>query len=109
MKIGRGNRSTRKRNLPQRHFVHHKSHLTSRRCGKPATNRLSYEVGFLITYVMLQSGQYKSGIPLSGTSLICSSKQRRRNEMHMGFWWDIQNQRDIDIGGRIILKWILER
>jgi hypothetical protein len=36
-------------NLPQRHFVHHKSHMTrpgartaSRRGGKPATNSLSY-------------------------------------------------------------------
>jgi hypothetical protein len=35
-------------NLPQRHFVHHKSHLArpgsnpGRRGGKPATNRLSY-------------------------------------------------------------------
>jgi hypothetical protein len=35
-------------NLPQRHFVHHKSHLpdpgsnTGRRGGKPAVNRLSY-------------------------------------------------------------------
>jgi hypothetical protein len=35
-------------NLPQRHFVHHKSHLPDpgskpgRRSGKPATNRLSY-------------------------------------------------------------------
>jgi hypothetical protein len=36
-------------NLPQRHFVHHKSHMTrpgflnpGRRGGKPATNRLSY-------------------------------------------------------------------
>jgi hypothetical protein len=35
-------------NMPQRHFVHHKSHMTrpgpnpGRRCGKPATNRLSY-------------------------------------------------------------------
>jgi hypothetical protein len=32
-------------NLPQRHFVHHKSHLcanTRRRGGKTATNRLSY-------------------------------------------------------------------
>jgi hypothetical protein len=35
-------------NLPQRHFVHHKSHLSDpgsnpgRRGGKPATNRLSY-------------------------------------------------------------------
>jgi hypothetical protein len=35
-------------NLPQRHFVHHKSHMTrpgsnpGRRSGKPATNRLSY-------------------------------------------------------------------
>jgi hypothetical protein len=27
-------------NLSQRHFVHHKSHMT--RPGKPATNRLSY-------------------------------------------------------------------
>jgi hypothetical protein len=35
-------------NLPQRHFVHHKSHLPDpganpgRRGGKPATNRFSY-------------------------------------------------------------------
>jgi hypothetical protein len=35
-------------NLPQRHFIHHKSHLpdtgskAGRRSGKPATNRLSY-------------------------------------------------------------------
>jgi hypothetical protein len=30
-------------NLPQRHFVHHKSHMTpGRHGGKPATNRLSY-------------------------------------------------------------------
>jgi hypothetical protein len=32
-------------NLPQRHFVHHKSHMTmnpGHRGGKPATNRLSY-------------------------------------------------------------------
>jgi hypothetical protein len=35
-------------NLPQRHFVHHKSHLPDpgskpgRRGGNPATNRLSY-------------------------------------------------------------------
>jgi hypothetical protein len=29
LKIGKGNRSTR-RKLPQRHFVHHKSHMTRR-------------------------------------------------------------------------------
>jgi hypothetical protein len=28
MKIGKGNRNTRGKNLPQRHFVHHTSHLT---------------------------------------------------------------------------------
>jgi hypothetical protein len=28
MKIGSGNRSTRRKNLSQRHFVHHKSHMT---------------------------------------------------------------------------------
>jgi hypothetical protein len=47
MKIGRGNQVLGE-NLSQRHFVHHKSHMTrlglnpGRRGGKPATNRLSY-------------------------------------------------------------------
>jgi hypothetical protein len=42
-------------NLPQRHFVHHKSHMTwpganpGRRGGKPATSRLSY--GTVIPWV----------------------------------------------------------
>jgi hypothetical protein len=43
-------------NLPQRHFVHHKSHLTrpgiepNRHDGKPATNRLSYGAAlFMLT------------------------------------------------------------
>jgi hypothetical protein len=36
-------------NLPQRHFVHHKSHMTRPEGGgKPATNRLSY--GAAISY-----------------------------------------------------------
>jgi hypothetical protein len=42
-------------NLPQRHFVHHKSHTwldsdlnPSRRGGKPATNRLSYGTALLV-------------------------------------------------------------
>jgi hypothetical protein len=33
--------------------------------------------------------------------------------MHIGFWWESQMERDhwedLDIGGRIILEWILER
>jgi hypothetical protein len=35
-------------NLPQRHFVHHKSHMTRPRFepGKPATNRLNYGAAF---------------------------------------------------------------
>jgi hypothetical protein len=38
-------------NLPQRHFVHHKSHMTRPGLepgpGKPATNRLSYGMALL--------------------------------------------------------------
>jgi hypothetical protein len=47
IKIGRGNQVLGE-SLPQRHFVHHKSHLPDlgsnpgRRGGKPATNSLSY-------------------------------------------------------------------
>jgi hypothetical protein len=39
-------------NLPQRHFVHHKSHMPDPvlnpglRSGKPATNRLSYGAAY---------------------------------------------------------------
>jgi hypothetical protein len=47
MKIGKGTEVLGE-NLLQRHFIHHKSHMTrpgfelSRHGGKPATNRLSY-------------------------------------------------------------------
>jgi hypothetical protein len=41
-------------NLPRRHFVHHKSHLSDsgRRGGKPATNRFSYGAAaqYIIAY-----------------------------------------------------------
>jgi hypothetical protein len=42
-------------NLPRRHFVHHKSHLTrpgmnpGRRGGKPATNRFSYGAATIVS------------------------------------------------------------
>jgi hypothetical protein len=36
-----------------------------------------------------------------------------RRGMHTGYWWDSQMERDHwgdqDVGGRIILKWILDR
>jgi hypothetical protein len=58
MKIGRRNRSTR-RKPALRHFVHHKSHLPDtgsnpgRRGGKPATNRLSYGTAMKWSYLLL--------------------------------------------------------
>jgi hypothetical protein len=30
-----------------------------------------------------------------------------RNGMHIKFWWKSQ-ERDLDVGGRIILKWTLD-
>jgi hypothetical protein len=36
-----------------------------------------------------------------------------RKGMHIGSWWESQKERnhyeDLDAGGRIILKWMLER
>jgi hypothetical protein len=36
-----------------------------------------------------------------------------RREMHIGYWWGSQKEKDHwedqDVGGRTILKWILER
>jgi hypothetical protein len=36
----------------------------------------------------------------------------RRRSMHIGFWWKSQKERDhmedADVGGRLILNWILE-
>jgi hypothetical protein len=36
-----------------------------------------------------------------------------RREVHIGFWWKSQKKRDhkedLDLAGRIILRWILER
>jgi hypothetical protein len=35
------------------------------------------------------------------------------NGIHIGTWWESQKERDhykdIDVGGRIILKWIIQR
>jgi hypothetical protein len=48
-------------NLPQRHFVHHKSYMTrpglepGRRGGKPATNRFSYGAAFYTSLVYNES------------------------------------------------------
>jgi hypothetical protein len=36
-----------------------------------------------------------------------------RRKMHVRFWWESQEEKDdyevLDVGGRIILEWILER
>jgi hypothetical protein len=63
MKIGRGNRSTRK-NLPQRHFVYHKiphdqtrDWTPDRRGGKPVINRLSYGAAYARTIIKYNLGE----------------------------------------------------
>jgi hypothetical protein len=41
------------------------------------------------------------------------ARMGRRRRMHIGDWWEIQNERDHwedqDVGGWTILKWILGR
>jgi hypothetical protein len=36
-----------------------------------------------------------------------------RRGMHVGFWWESQKERDhyedLDVGGKIVLRWILEK
>jgi hypothetical protein len=32
-----------------------------------------------------------------------------REGTHIGFWWERDHWEDLDVGGRIILEWILER
>jgi hypothetical protein len=53
-------------NLPQRHFVHHKSRMTRR--GKPATNRLSYRAASLL-YKWLATS-WTTRIPILARELI---------------------------------------
>jgi hypothetical protein len=56
-------------NLPQRHFVHHKSHLpdpgsnSCRRGGKPATNRLSYDAAKNGNLVLVEFSLFLPYIP----------------------------------------------
>jgi hypothetical protein len=32
-----------------------------------------------------------------------------RRGMHTEFWWESQKGKDLDVGARIILKWVLEK
>jgi hypothetical protein len=60
-------------NLPQRHFVHHESHLPDpgsspgRRGGKPATNRLSCAADIMLTFVSFISRFLSPSLVLSRT------------------------------------------
>jgi hypothetical protein len=76
MRIGRGNRSTRKKTCPSSTLS--TTHPTwpdlgsnpSRRCGKPATNRLSYGTAYSLTLLYkLSSHRYVRSPPLPSTFL----------------------------------------
>jgi hypothetical protein len=65
-------------NLPPRHFVHHKSHLTRAGCepGQPATNRLSYGAASplcLSVYLLMQC--YIAKIHLFTLPFMCPAPQ----------------------------------
>jgi hypothetical protein len=68
------------------HFVHHKSHMTwpgsnpGRRCGKPATNRLSYGTASGIWFVGILSKYSNHTSYREGNS----SRERKPEEMTLG-------------------------
>jgi hypothetical protein len=77
-------------NLPRRHFVHHKSHLPTcanpgRRCGKPATNRLSYGAAFN-DWLIFSLFYHRVSTNIKPTVLIIFHKRNEHNKGPMCYF-----------------------